>query len=348
MKREIVMRGRLAVSQLIGAAVLTVSGAAASGQAYEPPVHTLPPQVQQHVDLAYLALNGAVTDSQLSTMLFGVLPRAPGGAGGMPKQPIQPATRVFDQLYYLGMDWVSSWALVTSDGIILIDTLPSAEDAQKYVEGGLRSLKLDPAQIKYIIVTHGHDDHYGGAKYLQEKYHARVLMSAADWDLAAQTAGQHPQAGLPARDMVVHDDQTLALGTTKIGMYVTPGHTPGVISTLFTVTEHGRPHVVSFFGGMGLQFIDKDPSKGGFATMRSSLLRFAKLSVDAGADVILADHPFNDGSYKKVLALRAGKTGRTNPWVAGKEAVLRYYVATIEVVQAVEEFYRVTPPRATS
>src|SRR5580700_7490472 len=87
----------------------------------EPPVHSLPPQVQQHVDLAYLTLHGDVTDTQLPTMLFGVLPKE-NGKGGMPKLPILPAARVFDQLYYLGMDWVSAWALVTSDGIILIDT----------------------------------------------------------------------------------------------------------------------------------------------------------------------------------------------------------------------------------
>jgi metallo-beta-lactamase class B len=305
----------------------------------EPPVHSLPPQVQQHVDLAYLTLHGDVTDTQLPTMLFGVLPKE-NGKGGMPKLPILPAARVFDQLYYLGMDWVSAWALVTSDGIILIDTLPSGADAQKYIEGGLRSLKLDPEKIKYILITHGHDDHFGGAKYLQDKYHARVLMSAVDWDLAAQTAAQHPQAGLPARDMVVADGQTLTLGDTRVRMYVTPGHTPGVVSTLFTVTDHGQPHVVSFFGGMGLQFIDKDPAKGGFATMRDSLLRFAKLSVDSGADVILADHPFNDGSYAKVQALRAGTAAGRNPWIAGQDAVLRYYVATIEALQAVEELDR--------
>jgi hypothetical protein len=29
--------------------------------------------------------------------------------------------------------------------------------------------------------THAHGDHYGGANYLVEKYHPRVVMSVADW-----------------------------------------------------------------------------------------------------------------------------------------------------------------------
>ena len=314
---------------------LLLGGTSSQGANYDPPTRSLPPTVQQHVDLAYLTLNGDVTESQIPTMLFGVLQQDHGG--GMKRIAPQPATQVFDQLYYLGMDWVSAWAIVTSQGIILIDTLPSGADAQKYIEGGLRSLHLDPANIKYIILTHGHDDHFGGAKYLQDRYHAHVLMSGLDWDLTAQQASQHPDAGLPAKDMVVTDGQTLTLGDMSIRMYITPGHTAGVVSTLFTVTDHGKPHVVSFFGGMGLMFIDKDPAKGGFATMRDSLLRFAKLSVDSGADVILADHPFNDGSYAKVQAVRAGTTNGQNPWVSGRDAVLRYYVATIEAVDAVEE-----------
>ena len=41
-------------------------------------------------------------------------------------------------------------------------------------------LGLDPATIKYAIVSHGHSDHSGGAKYLQDRYNARVLLSAID------------------------------------------------------------------------------------------------------------------------------------------------------------------------
>ena len=60
-------------------------------------------------------------------------------------------------------EWVSAWAINTPQGIILIDALNNGKEAAQLIEGGLRRLGLNPARIKYIVVTHGHGDHYGGA-----------------------------------------------------------------------------------------------------------------------------------------------------------------------------------------
>ena len=330
----------------LGAAALILACGSAAAQSYEPPVHDQPPRVQQHIDLAYLALNGSVSASQLASVFSNIDPKVwPEQLVAARNNPMMPATKAFDQLVYLGINTVSAWVLVTSDGIILIDTLDNPDEAKTYIEGGLRSLKLDPARIKYILVTHGHGDHYGGAKYLAEKYNAHVLMSAQDWDFAARNAARFAAAPMPPRDMVVTDGQKLTLGNTTVTMYVTPGHTPGPVSTIFTVTDHGRPHVVSFFGGTGVQTIDKDPKKGGFAVMRNSLERFAKLSVDAGADVILANHPFNDGSYAKAKLVKERKAPGPNPWVVGKETVLRFYVSFVEAANAVEAHYEESPAK---
>src|SRR6185436_7524113 len=102
---------------------------------------------------------------------------------GMRKLIARPAPapmQVFDNLYFVGGDWVSAWLLKTSDGLILIDALNNAEEAAAVIEGGMARLGLDPRQIKYIVVTHGHGDHYGGAGYLVGKYRPRVVASEAD------------------------------------------------------------------------------------------------------------------------------------------------------------------------
>ena len=56
-----------------------------------------------------------------------------------------------DNLYFVGLASVSAWAIDTSDGIILIDSLNNADEAEKYIVGGLKSLGLDPSRIKTLI-----------------------------------------------------------------------------------------------------------------------------------------------------------------------------------------------------
>src|SRR5262245_24053868 len=88
--------------------------------------------------------------------------------------------KVFDNLYFLGQTEYSAWAVTTSAGIILVDTIYDYS-VQEEVEGGMKKMGLDPASIKYVIVSHGHSDHSGGAKFLQDKYGARVILAAEDW-----------------------------------------------------------------------------------------------------------------------------------------------------------------------
>ncbi|MBI3047965.1 MAG: hypothetical protein HYY76_06600, partial [Acidobacteria bacterium] len=52
-------------------------------------------------------------------------------AAGLPPIPntvVEP-TRVFDNMYFIGMTSQNAWAITTSDGIILLDTLNSADEA---------------------------------------------------------------------------------------------------------------------------------------------------------------------------------------------------------------------------
>src|SRR5258705_9353688 len=51
-----------------------------------------------------------------------------------------PPTKIFDQLYYLGSNSVATWAIVTSAGIIQIDSLNNTADAQRVIIGGYKKL----------------------------------------------------------------------------------------------------------------------------------------------------------------------------------------------------------------
>ena len=103
--------------------------------------------------------------------------------------------RVFDNLFYVGQTEYSAWAVTTSDGIIIIDPLfdYSVEDE---VVDGLTALGLDPRTIKYVLVSHGHRDHVGGARHLQERFGARVTLwrRTGTWSNAVQARGRSRNA----------------------------------------------------------------------------------------------------------------------------------------------------------
>ncbi len=195
------------------------------------------------------------------------------------------------------------------------------------VDDGLRTLGLNPADIKYVIVSHGHGDHAAGAKHIQEKYGARVIMSAADYDLLDR---QNP-SWKPKRDMVATDGQRLTLGDTMVTLYLTPGHTEGTISTLFPVRDGGRQHVAATWGGTLFNF---GPIRARLLAYAQSAERFRDIVAKANADVILSNHTVYDGTKTKLPALKARTPGEPHPYVVGSQVVQRYLTTVGECAQA--------------
>ena len=258
--------------------------------------------------------------------LFGILtlclPREPGGTP-RPADDRAPPAKVFDNLYYLGMKSVSAWALTTSGGIILIDTLDNPAEAEMFIEGGLRQLGLDPTQIKHIVITHGHADHYGGAQYLADKYKAELVMSEADWAFLErpQTAPPRPDRGpIPTRGRAVNDGDRLTLGDISIELYVTPPHTPGTLSLIFPLKDGAKGHVGGLWGGTAFNF---EPTGENFTTYATSAERFARLAAEKGVDVPLSNHPTYDDALIKIAALKS-RTPDKHPFVTGPMTMARY------------------------
>jgi len=255
---------------------------------------------------------------------------APRGQGGGQRQgPPDRSTwyaepvQVFDNLYFVGQTEYSAWAVTTSEGIIIIDTLFDYS-AEEEIAGGLKKLGLDPATIKYAVVSHPHPDHHGGAKFLQDRYGARIILSAADWDMLDRAAGAKPK-----RDMVATDGQKLTLGDVTLTFYVTPGHTPGTISTLIPVKDNGKPRVAALWGGTGL-----NADKESLQNYIRSAQRFSDIARQAGADIILSNHTDWDGSKVRLPQLAKRAPGAPNPYVVGNDSVRRYLKVAEECATA--------------
>jgi metallo-beta-lactamase class B len=253
------------------------------------------------------------------------------GRGGPPPPPArdtwhaEPA-KVFDNLYYVGEKEYSSWAVTTSAGIIIIDAIfdYSVEDE---VVGGLKKLGLDPAQIKYVVVSHAHGDHAAGARFLQERFGARLVMAAADYDLLD---AQNPP-WKPKRDIVATDGYKLTLGDTTLTLTLTPGHTLGTISTLVPVRDGNRTHTAAAWGGTAFNF---GPNKDRLRMYIDSSVKFRDIVQKAGADVLIANHTVFDGSKAKIPALAMRKPGAPHPYVIGADGVRRYLTVANECAQA--------------
>ena len=93
----------------------------------------------------------------------------------------EPA-KVADNLYFLGTKIHSAWALAGSEGIIVIEALFDYA-AKDEILDGLRKVGLDPGKVKYVILSHAHGDHDGGAKLLQDAIPGvHLIYGAEDWD----------------------------------------------------------------------------------------------------------------------------------------------------------------------
>ncbi len=239
-------------------------------------------------------------------------------------------TKVFDNLFYVGQMAVSAWAMQTTAGIVLFDALNNEAEAREIIEPGLKAMGLDPEDVKWVVLTHGHADHFGGASWFQKTYGARTVSSQIDWQAMEQLQLQ-PQPGRalpPKRDITVADGQAMTFGDTTVKFYVTPGHTAGTVSTLIPVTDRGVKHLAGFYGGVGLpRTVEARRAQ------IASLVRWRDITRAAGVDAQLGNHPLNDESLERMEQLLYRRAQDPNPYVLGAAQYQNYLGVQEECVR---------------
>lgn len=236
---------------------------------------------------------------------------------------VEPS-RVFDDLYFVGDNAASAWALTTPDGIILFDTnYPFWLD--DVVIAGMKKAGLDPARIKYVLVSHAHGDHLGGAQILQSRYGARIVMGAADWDLVARYPQRYKNMS-PRRDVAVTDSMPITLGGTIVRAVLTPGHTPGTLSFIFTAHDRGAPVTVAYAGGSGMNFPNTPASVGipAYRTYAQSQQQTGQIAAAAGATVLISNHPWVDNALARIKLLSVRGAGK-HPFDIGANGVQNFF-----------------------
>lgn len=251
-------------------------------------------------------------------------------------------TQVADDLYFVGTNSVSAWLVRTNAGYVVFDTLNNADEAENILIAGMRQLGLNPAELRYAVITHEHGDHYNGLKYLQDTYGVLGVASDIAWNSMANGA-----VGRPVRNVTVADGQLWTVGEKTFQFVATPGHTNGALSTIIPLTDRGVPHKAALYGGFGIP-----GSVTGKVTQIQSLRKFATFTQPAGVDVILGNHQVQDQSLYKFDLARHRRAQDPNPFViekvvpGAKSASPEKFKAYSRFLQMQEQCIRVSAARA--
>jgi len=171
--------------------------------------------------------------------------------------------RIADGLWYVGDQRVCIHLVETSEGLILLDS--GFFHTNHLLTESVHRLGFEPADVRWILHTHEHFDHFGAADEFRTLYGTKSAISA----VGAQELREHPERALmnwsnseyqeiPTFDYELQDGEIFEFGGVKIRCELTPGHAPGVMSYFFEVTENGEKHLAGLFGGAGTGAITLD------------------------------------------------------------------------------------------
>ena len=309
------------VACLLAVGSVAVAAQAPQGRAGAPPANDSP-EVQRLLAQARAAAGSEWTEA------FDFICAPNPNRANRPDDPLIQPTKVFDNLFAVGRSGTTVWVIRTSAGLVLIDA-GYADQLETVLLPGLRQLGLDPDQVRYVLVGHGHADHYGPASYFQKRG-ARIGMAAADWDLlnapaAGPGRGGHPAAPAfppPSRDLVIAEGQPIAVGDVTFTPVAIPGHTPGSLGFIFPVRDGAATHTAGLFGGSILipGFLPAE----GLTQYIKSVEHWAAVTAANNVDVELQNHPLYDGMLGRLERLRSRQSAQPHPFVVGRDAYQRF------------------------
>jgi metallo-beta-lactamase class B len=247
----------------------------------------------------------------------GQMPRDLGKWLNTPADQYVEPWKPFDNVDYVGICWVSAWLVHTDDGVVLIDTLYGP--FKNTIIENIKKTGTDPASIKYVLMTHGHFDHVGGAAALQSLLpNATFVMTQAGWDEAVDSSAKSqggPRAwDMIEPDMVVADGDEIIIGDNTFTVIETPGHTWGTASYLYDVKDGDDTFRAITVGGLGLNAID-GPTQVEAYIESVDRVRALVEAADMPVEVHLTTHGFSANLDENRQALATRKAGEPHVFV---------------------------------
>lgn len=214
--------------------------------------------------------------------------------------------KIADGLYYVGDKKVCAHLIDTGEGLILIDS--GYLGAAHLLVDSIWRAGFDPKDVRWIIHTHGHWDHFGASDEFSRMYGTKLAISKVDAESLRQKPHRahidnalYPFAKIPNFDYEIDDGEIFELGNVRIRCILTPGHTQGVLSLFFDVTDNGNTYLAGLFGGAGVNALslpyicyNEDPED----CPRQMLDSIEKIW-DEPVVIHLGNHPYNSCTLEK-------------------------------------------------
>ncbi|HBC27879.1 MAG TPA: MBL fold metallo-hydrolase [Ruminococcaceae bacterium] len=201
---------------------------------------------------------------------------------------------IVGDVYFVGNRYVSSFLIDGGDdGLTLIDC--AFQETAYLLFDSIRALGFDPNRIRRLFISHGHVDHCGAARLLQEYSRCEIFLGEPDNFFFTERPDlilfeQHvPRFTI---DHFYEYNRPITFGRTSITPVLTPGHTPGT-TTFFIRTPHeGRTVTCAMHGGIGINGLSRDELKENRLplSLQQDFLNSLKNLKKQKVDVILASH----------------------------------------------------------
>ena len=229
-----------------------------------------------------------------------------------PYRAVQPI-KVFDNLYFVGTTTVGAYVVETEEGLVLVDAGIGDETA-KIMVNGMKQLGLDPSQIKLILLSHEHFDHYGGVTYLKKNIcpDAKVALSLVGWNMLQTVPPEWAYVNPRPESVDIYfvDGMKIKVGSEVFQVVATPGHSPGCVSFIFPVFDNGEKHMAGLMGGSAVW-----PTQTETKLYKASVEYFSAFAKAAKCDVGLNVH----STERDFTQLRQRKPGDPHPMILGKD-----------------------------
>lgn len=230
--------------------------------------------------------------------------------------------RLYGNVWYVGDAWTCVHLIDTGDGLLLMDAGNVSATAlliQAIWEAG-----FNPKDVKWMIISHGHLDHFGGAEFFQKMFGTKVYLGEPD----ARNFRERPELSFVQEstnfvdnvfvpDYEIKDGEELTFGNTTISFRLCPGHSDGVLAYFFDAHNSDEVKRCGYYGGFGFNTLLKDylieVGDPEYKTRQIYLESLAKVR-DEKVEIFLGNHTNNNDTVGRMKKLLANPEGE-NPFV---------------------------------